>query len=147
MDLRYFDPDGDEEGNATAKDEVKINVVYSNPGGEYKVMPSEVVDQECADEDGMRGDLDDDEEAYDITDESHDEPGAEGVNVSDITKLMGEQLKTWTDSMREELNSLNILGVYDPLTKAEVFEKYWGKKISTRIFPAKLVATKTEVRW
>ena len=84
----------------------------------------------------------DEEASYDLTAFFADEPGAELISLGEIKRVEKEDLEVWKKAMKDEIDSLQALEVYEELTKEEVHERYWGQKIRTKTVPGKLVATK-----
>ena len=60
---------------------------------------------------------DDEEESYDLTPFFADEPGAELMSLSEIKRFEGEDLEVWRKAMKDEIDSLQTLEVYEELTK------------------------------
>ena len=64
--------------------------------------------------------------------------------VAQVMKVdVGEKYR-WNESNKDEINSLQELEVYEELSPTEANNRYWSKKIHTKMIPAKLVLVKTQ---
>ena len=100
----------------------------------YKVCPKHIVDQECLDE----------EESYDLTNEFADEPGADTIPLGEIKQMTGK-MAVWKKAMQDEIDSLRSLGVYEQLSKDEVYDKYWANKTPTKNSLSKISGNKETI--
>ena len=83
--------------------------------------------------------------SYDLTNDFVEEQGGQAVPVAQVMKAEVTERDKWAVSIQEELESRQALNMYVQLTPKEAYERYWGRKIPTKIMPAKLVLVKKVV--
>ena len=60
------------------------------------------------------------------------------ISLGEIKRLKEEDLEVWKKAMKDEIDSLQALEVYEELSREEVHEQYWGQKIRTKTVPGKI---------
>lgn len=118
------------------------NTVADTLLAKYYIGSAEVADQEPCDEEYSFkvSDLSN----YDLTDELVEEQGGEAVPVAQVMMAEVKEKDKCTEPIKDELTSLKTLEVHEELSPTEAYTRYWGKKIPTKILPAKLVLVKSQ---
>ena len=68
--------------------------------------------------------------------------GTLSVKSSDIEKMSGDEQDIWIKALKEELDSLQKMEVYDDVTDSDLATKYWSKAVRTKKIPAMVVTVK-----